>query len=206
MASTEDQLAKAEPVGPWRSKTVRNLQSNNVANAHSIEPHADASAGIDFARTRSDPMDIGWPSDVSARHGNNYTGFAPDVDHYFAHAEDANVDTLAAQQDLFILQAEQHRLQTGYEAQTEGPTYASGEQQHLTNIYITDLPKDAGDDTLYALGSACGTVISHKAMLDGRTGICKGFGFLMYATHDEARHAIQWLGAHGFTSSFAKVC
>lgn len=62
------------------------------------------------------------------------------------------------------------------------------------------------DYMLYLLGSACGVVISHKAMMDRQTGLCKGFGFLMYATSDMAKSAIEWLNSHGFTSSFAKVC
>lgn len=62
------------------------------------------------------------------------------------------------------------------------------------------------DKLLYLLGSACGVVISHKAMMDRQTGFCKGFGFLMYASGDMAKKAIDWLNSHGFSSSFAKVC
>jgi RNA recognition motif-containing protein len=58
---------------------------------------------------------------------------------------------------------------------------------------------------LYLLGSFCGVVISHKAMLDRHTGLCKGFGFLMYATPDMATTAIEWLNSHCFSASFAKV-
>lgn len=57
---------------------------------------------------------------------------------------------------------------------------------------------------LYLLGSACGIVISHKAMIDRQTGFCKGFGFLMYATSEMAKRAVEWLNSHGFPSSFAK--
>ncbi|SPO24523.1 related to ELAV-like protein 2 [Ustilago trichophora] len=73
-----------------------------------------------------------------------------------------------------------------------------------TNIYVNGLPKEMTDHMLYLLGSACGVVISHKAMMDRQTGLCKGFGFLMYATSDMAKSAIEWLNSHGFTSSFAK--
>jgi len=61
------------------------------------------------------------------------------------------------------------------------------------------------DHMLYLLGSACGVVISHKSMLDRQTGLCKGFGFLMYASSEMAKKAIQWLNSHGFFASFAKV-
>lgn len=58
---------------------------------------------------------------------------------------------------------------------------------------------------LYLLGSACGVVISHKSMIDRQTGMCKGFGFLMYASNEMAKHAVEWLNSHGFIASFAKV-
>ena len=61
------------------------------------------------------------------------------------------------------------------------------------------------DHMLYLLGSACGVVISHKAMMDRQTGLCKGFGFLMYANSEMAKKAVEWLNSHGFSSSFAKV-
>ncbi|ETS62078.1 hypothetical protein PaG_03636 [Moesziomyces aphidis] len=73
-----------------------------------------------------------------------------------------------------------------------------------TNVYVNGLPKEINDNTLYLLGSFCGVVISHKAMLDRHTGLCKGFGFLMYATPDMATTAIEWLNSHGFSASFAK--
>ncbi|KAJ1026546.1 hypothetical protein NDA13_003924 [Ustilago tritici] len=73
-----------------------------------------------------------------------------------------------------------------------------------TNIYVNGLPKEMNDKLLYLLGSACGVVISHKAMMDRQTGFCKGFGFLMYASSDMAKKAIDWLNSHGFSSSFAK--
>lgn len=60
------------------------------------------------------------------------------------------------------------------------------------------------DNMLYLLGSACGVVISHKAMMDKQTDLCKGFGFLMYANSEMARKAIEWLNSHGFAASLAK--
>ncbi|TKY85485.1 hypothetical protein EX895_005647 [Sporisorium graminicola] len=73
-----------------------------------------------------------------------------------------------------------------------------------TNVYVNGLPKDMNDQMLYLLGSACGVVISHKAMMDRQSGLCKGFGFLMYASSEMAKKAIEWLNTHGFAASFAQ--
>ena len=74
------------------------------------------------------------------------------------------------------------------------------------NPHFYSLDLRMNDHTLYLLGSACGVVISHKAMMDRHTGLCKGFGFLMYASSEMAKRAIEWLNSHGFTASIAKVC
>lgn len=78
------------------------------------------------------------------------------------------------------------------------------DKNNETNVYVNGLPEEMNDHMLYLLGSACGVVISHKSMLDRQTGLCKGFGFLMYASSEMAKKAIQWLNSHGFFASFAK--
>ncbi|EPQ27464.1 uncharacterized protein PFL1_05002 [Pseudozyma flocculosa PF-1] len=74
----------------------------------------------------------------------------------------------------------------------------------MTNIYVNNLPESTTDDVLYRLGSMCGTVVSHKAMLDLDTGRCKGYGFVMYATPEEAQRAIIFFTSNGLQSSYAK--
>jgi RNA recognition motif-containing protein len=49
-----------------------------------------------------------------------------------------------------------------------------------------------------------GTIVSSKAIIDQKTGECKGYGFAMYANEEQARAAIDALNAKGFQASFAK--
>ncbi|GAC97584.1 polyadenylate-binding protein [Pseudozyma hubeiensis SY62] len=91
----------------------------------------------------------------------------------------------------------------------EGAAYQASARREMdmsdeTNVYVNGLPTEMNDHMLYLLGSACGVVISHKSMIDRQTGMCKGFGFLMYASNEMARHAVEWLNSHGFIASFAK--
>ncbi|KAK0517928.1 hypothetical protein OC842_007956, partial [Tilletia horrida] len=60
------------------------------------------------------------------------------------------------------------------------------------------------DDDLYRIGSAFGNVLSHKAIIAAETGLCKGYGFLLYTSRDEAERAIGCLSRMGLQASFAK--
>jgi RNA recognition motif-containing protein len=50
-----------------------------------------------------------------------------------------------------------------------------------------------------------GTITSSKAIIDQKQGDCKGYGFVMYETEEQAKHAIDQLARLGLQVSFAKV-
>lgn len=47
--------------------------------------------------------------------------------------------------------------------------------------------------------------MSSKAMIDFTTGICKGFGFIMYESEDMAQRCMEALNERGYNVSYAKV-
>lgn len=73
-----------------------------------------------------------------------------------------------------------------------------------TNIYIRGLPINTTDESLYSLCIRWGKIISSKAIVDMRTYECKGFGFVMYETEEQARTALAALNNVGYHVSFAK--
>jgi RNA recognition motif-containing protein len=72
-----------------------------------------------------------------------------------------------------------------------------------TNIYIRGLAPDTSDADLEALCSIYGRILSSKAIVDLKTGICKGFGFAMFETMDMASMALDGLSRQGFLVTFA---
>ncbi len=72
-----------------------------------------------------------------------------------------------------------------------------------TNIYIRGLAPDTTDADLEALCSIYGRILSSKAIVDLKTGICKGFGFAMFETMDMASMALDGLSRQGFLVTFA---
>lgn len=60
------------------------------------------------------------------------------------------------------------------------------------------------DDQLLRLGTQYGDVISHKAIINSETGLCKGYGFVMYAKAKDAAVAMVELQRQGFLTSFAR--
>lgn len=74
-----------------------------------------------------------------------------------------------------------------------------------TNIYIRGLPPNTTDESLHQMCSIYGTITSSKAIIDQKQGDCKGYGFVMYETEDQAKHAIDQLTRVGLQVSFAKV-
>ncbi|KAL1917885.1 uncharacterized protein VTP21DRAFT_3719 [Calcarisporiella thermophila] len=87
---------------------------------------------------------------------------------------------------------------------TPGLNFSGFSPQILNNIYIRGLPPTMTDENLYSMCAVYGTISSSKAMIDQQTGDCKGFGFVMYETKEEAEHAIEALSQMGFQVSFAR--
>lgn len=79
-------------------------------------------------------------------------------------------------------------------------------QQYLseTNLYIKNLPPEYSDKDLAALVEGCGKVKSMKAIIDKQTNKCKGFGFIDFESHEDARTAISELQRKGYTAQLAK--
>jgi len=76
---------------------------------------------------------------------------------------------------------------------------------HLTtNIYIRGLSPNVTDELLVQMCTPFGNIVSSKSIIDHKTGECKGFGFVMYASEDQARAGIQQLNGQGLQASFAK--
>jgi len=69
--------------------------------------------------------------------------------------------------------------------QTERQTKYQG-----VNLYVKNLDDTVDDEKLRQEFSACGTITSAKAMLDDKSGASKGFGFVCYATPEEATRAV----------------
>lgn len=65
--------------------------------------------------------------------------------------------------------------------------------QPSTNIFINYIPSEFTEDDLYRLCSEYGTIICSKIMINLETGQSKCFGFVRYATLDQARAAINGL-------------
>ncbi|KAJ9062383.1 hypothetical protein DSO57_1011519 [Entomophthora muscae] len=80
----------------------------------------------------------------------------------------------------------------------------SPRQQH-TNVYIHGLPPSTTDEALYHMCSAYGQIISSKSIIEPKTNLCRGYGFVMYEHLHQAQHAIYCLGLVGYEASFAKV-
>lgn len=74
----------------------------------------------------------------------------------------------------------------------------------ITNIYIRGLPSTMTDEQLHEMCKGYGHIVSSKAIIDIRTNECKGYGFVMYETQDQARQAMSELSRTGYQVSFAK--
>lgn len=73
-----------------------------------------------------------------------------------------------------------------------------------TNLYLNGLGDYITDDELLRIGSVYGEVISHKAIINSETGLCKGYGFIMYAWAKDAAVAMVELQKKGYQTSFAR--
>lgn len=59
------------------------------------------------------------------------------------------------------------------------------------------------DDDLYKIVAEYGNILSSKAIVDLKTGVCKGYGFAMYQNNIEAELAMDGLSKNGFNVTFA---
>ncbi|CAD2215641.1 RNA recognition motif. (a.k.a. RRM, RBD, or RNP domain), putative [Angomonas deanei] len=64
------------------------------------------------------------------------------------------------------------------------------------NVYIASLPPHYTNEQLYALFSVYGHILSHSVKTDRVTGLCKGYGFVMFAREEDAGNAVLALQSH----------
>jgi len=76
--------------------------------------------------------------------------------------------------------------------------------QTTNNLYIKGLKPEINDELLQDLCKKWGTIVSSKAIIDNKTNECKGYGFVMYKTEEQAKLAMTELNNLGYQVSFAK--
>ena len=62
---------------------------------------------------------------------------------------------------------------------------------HYTNLYVKNIPLDVTTEEFKALFDKYGAVTSAVITLDSETGASKGFGFVNYDDHEDARKALE---------------
>jgi len=76
--------------------------------------------------------------------------------------------------------------------------------QTTNNLYIKGLKPEVNDESLQELCKQWGTIKSSKAIIDNKTNECKGYGFVMYETEEQAKLAMSELNKLDYQVSFAK--
>ncbi len=67
-----------------------------------------------------------------------------------------------------------------------------------TKLYVGGLPYSSTDDALKAAFSQAGTVTSAVIIMDKMSGRSKGFGFVEFATEEEAQKGIEMFHGQDF--------
>ncbi|CEP17820.1 hypothetical protein [Parasitella parasitica] len=78
-------------------------------------------------------------------------------------------------------------------------------QFHPQNIYVRGLSATETDESFLELCKVYGPISSSKAIIDQKSGECKGYGFAMFEDQDHCQLAIQGLNAAGYQASLARV-
>lgn len=73
-----------------------------------------------------------------------------------------------------------------------------------TNVYIRGLHPETTDDMLFDWGKRFGDIQSSKSIIDLKTNMCKGFGFIKYFNFDDAEKCIRGFHYLGYEVSFAR--
>ncbi|KAF2816366.1 uncharacterized protein BDZ99DRAFT_375600 [Mytilinidion resinicola] len=73
-----------------------------------------------------------------------------------------------------------------------------------TNVYIRGLLPETTDEMLHAWGSRFGDIQSSKSIIDLKTNLCKGFGFIKYHNFADAEDCIRGFHYLGYEVSFAR--
>ncbi|KAH7395206.1 hypothetical protein DE146DRAFT_633548 [Phaeosphaeria sp. MPI-PUGE-AT-0046c] len=73
-----------------------------------------------------------------------------------------------------------------------------------TNVYIRGLLPETTDDMLQAWGKRFGDIQSSKSIIDMKSHLCKGFGFIKYHNFEDAEDCIRGFHYLGYEVSFAR--
>ncbi|KAH7130314.1 hypothetical protein B0J11DRAFT_482768 [Dendryphion nanum] len=73
-----------------------------------------------------------------------------------------------------------------------------------TNVYIRGLLPETQDEMLHAWGKRFGDIQSSKSIIDHKTNLCKGFGFIKYHNFEDAENCIRGFHYLGYEVSFAR--
>lgn len=76
---------------------------------------------------------------------------------------------------------------------------------HTHNIYVRGLSSSTTDESFKEMCQVYGSINSSKAIIDQKTGECKGYGFAMFDNERECEEAIEGLNKAGLQASFARV-
>ncbi|KAF2396499.1 hypothetical protein EJ06DRAFT_483036 [Trichodelitschia bisporula] len=73
-----------------------------------------------------------------------------------------------------------------------------------TNVYIRGLLPETTDEMLHSWGIRFGDIQSSKSIIDLKTNLCKGFGFIKYHNFEDAENCIRGFHYLGYEVSFAR--
>ncbi|RAR01478.1 rna-binding domain-containing protein [Stemphylium lycopersici] len=73
-----------------------------------------------------------------------------------------------------------------------------------TNVYIRGLLPETTDEMLHTWGKRFGDIQSSKSIIDLKTNLCKGFGFIKYHNFEDAEDCIRGFHYLGYEVSFAR--
>ncbi|CAO3590828.1 unnamed protein product [Absidia cylindrospora] len=110
------------------------------------------------------------------------------------------IATLELQQE----EKEHMELQQAYQRQLQEQQQIN-HQYHSHNMYVRGLASSMTDETFLELCATYGSIISTKAILDQKSGECKGYGFAMYENEEDCLKAIDMLNTNGLQASLAKI-
>lgn len=73
-----------------------------------------------------------------------------------------------------------------------------------TNVYIRGLLPETTDEMLHSWGKRFGDIQSSKSIIDNKSYLCKGFGFIKYHNFEDAEDCIRGFHYLGYEVSFAR--
>jgi len=110
----------------------------------------------------------------------------------------ANQNGLMNIEDLSTQQQKQHEKVAanlssprGATADVDAPAKTNEETNSSSIIYVYGIGSLASESDLYSLFSQCGRILRVNVIKNPKTGQCKGYGFVVFDTYEEALCAVQ---------------